>query len=113
MFTGLTHEECLRKQRVLALVALASGREEVTYGEVAQALGVDQGEVEARVVEAVGAGVMDARLDQTRGVVLVHHVTLRNLTSEHWQQMSARLALWKDNLASLLEVVQQNKRLAA
>lgn len=110
---GLTHEECLRKQRMLALATLASGREEVTYGDVAQALGVEEGDVEVWVIEAVGAGVMDARLDQTRRVVVVHHVTLRTFTDEHWRQMSARLALWKDNLTSLLEVVQQNKKLAA
>lgn len=110
---GLTHDECLRKQRVLALAGLASGKEEVTYDAVAQALGVDEGDVESWVIEAVGAGVMDARLDQTRRIVLIHHVTLRTFTKEHWQQMSTRLALWKDNLASLLEVVQQNKKLAA
>ncbi|ELR14471.1 PCI domain containing protein [Acanthamoeba castellanii str. Neff] len=110
---GLTHEECLRKQRVLALAGLASGREELSYAQVAQELGVEEGEVEAWVIEAVGAGVVDARLDQTRRVVLVNHVTLRTFTAEHWQQMSSRLALWKDNLVSLLEVVQQNKKLAA
>jgi translation initiation factor 3 subunit M len=110
---GLTHEECLRKQRVLALAGLASGREELTYAQVAQELGVDEGEVESWVIEAVGAGVMDARLDQTRQVVLINHVTLRTFTAEHWQQMSSRLALWRDNLVSLLEVVQQNKKLAA
>jgi translation initiation factor 3 subunit M len=110
---GLTHEECQRKQRVLALAGLASGREEVTYAQVAQELGVEEREVEAWVIEAVGAGVVDARIDQTRRVVLVNHVTLRTFTAEHWQQMSSRLALWRDNLVSLLEVVQQNKKLAA
>jgi len=110
---GLTHQDCQQKQRVLALTALAFGRDEVAYGEVAKELGVDEGEVETWIIDVVAMGIVDARLDQSRRVVLVNRVTLRSLTTEHWEQMSSRLALWRENLVALLTVVQQNKKLAA
>jgi len=111
--SGLTHQDCQQKQRVLALTALAFGRDEVAYGEVAKELGVDEGEVETWIIDVVAMGIVDARLDQSRRVVLVNRVTLRSLTTEHWEQMSSRLALWRENLVALLTVVQQNKKLAA
>ena len=70
---GLDEAECAQKMRLLALCALAEASTaaapaetagEVTYGQVAAALQCGADEVEGWIVRAIGARLVEAKMDQ-------------------------------------------------
>jgi translation initiation factor 3 subunit M len=97
--------ECAGKMKVLALCALAesataaSSSGEVTYAQVAAALQCADGEVEGWIVRAIGARLIEAKMDQLRGVAVVTRVTHRVFGKEQWANLRARLDVWRENLA--------------
>ena len=68
---GLDHEACSTKMRLLSLVSLAQAEKELGYAKIASALQVDVGEVELWCMRAIEAGLMVAKMDQVREVVVV------------------------------------------
>lgn len=119
---GLVHDESLTKIRLLTLVSLASSKDTISYSEVAQATGlcslnisflllkgVDKGDVEVLVVEAITRGYLDARLDQLHTNVVIRHAEPRSYDQQHWQRLDNRLAKWKSNLAGVIDVIRNAK----
>lgn len=60
------------------------------------ALGLGAGEVEAAVVQAIGKRIAEARIDQLRGTVAVSKCAPRTFGPEHWRELQATLAGWKE-----------------
>ena len=72
---GLDEAECAGKMKLLALCGLAESSVgsggQVTYAQVAAALSCGEGEVEGWIVRAIGARLVEAKMDQVRGVAVV------------------------------------------
>lgn len=75
------------------------------------ALGLAAGEVEAAVVQAIGKKIAEARIDQLRGVVAVSKCAPRTFGPQHWQELQATLAGWKE--ASIMAQQALGEREAA
>lgn len=58
-------------------------------------------EVEQWVVRAIGAKLLEAKLDQVRRVVVVTRSTHRIFGKQQWQDLKHRLAVWSENIASV------------
>jgi translation initiation factor 3 subunit M len=70
-FTEVSHTDSYKKIRLLSLASLAAESREIPYELIAQTLQFEAGEVETWVIAAIGAELLDARMDQVRRVVLV------------------------------------------
>jgi len=108
---GISHEECLKKIRLLSLATLASEHQELPYSLISQTLKIDESEVESWIILAISAKLLQAKLDQLRSVVIITRGTQRVFSSAHWKQLGERLHIWRDNLRSLLQAIQINQKL--
>jgi translation initiation factor 3 subunit M len=99
---GLEHEACVTKMRLLSLAALGAeaGAEGVPYALVRETLGIEAGAVEAWVVQAISAKVVEAKMDQVRERVLITKHVHRTFGPAQWEALRVKLQSWRDATAS-------------
>lgn len=117
---GLDEAECAGKMKLLALCALAekstesssssssSSGGEVTYAQVAAALQCGENEVEGWIVRAIGARLVEAKMNQVRGVAVVTRVTHRVFGDAQWRELKANIENWRENMAGVREAVAKS-----
>lgn len=115
---GLDADEVLRKVRLIAIATLAarSASKTIAYADLTSALGVPEDEVEAWVIDAIRAGLLEARLSQPLSSVRVISVSsraTRRFGSDEWQLLERRLKEWKAAVDDALTTVHEAEALAA
>jgi translation initiation factor 3 subunit M len=104
---ALSHEECVAKMRLLSLAALgaesASGI--VPYAAVRDTLQVPAEEVERWVVQAIGAKVLEAKMDQVREELVVTRCLHRIFGPQQWLELRDKLRAWRDSVAGVASSV--------
>mmetsp|Transcript_27221 Transcript_27221/g.57806 ORF Transcript_27221/g.57806 Transcript_27221/m.57806 type:complete len:451 (-) Transcript_27221:176-1528(-) len=109
---GLDEEECMRNMCLLSLVSLAGEHEEIPYGAVASTLNVSEDDVERWVIRAVSSGLMEAKMDQLRRVVLVERCAVRRFGTAEWTALKKRLDKWKANVKGVLDALEKSGAVA-
>ena len=127
---------CGDKMRLLTLVSLAHANKEVStsvrnarvslsvrlacatvlthvvcvtqlgYKAVADALRIDLSEVETWVMQAIGNGLITAKMDQVNEVIAVSMCAERDFGQKQWGRLHTSLVDWRDSIRSLLDVLQ-------
>jgi translation initiation factor 3 subunit M len=115
---GLDADEVLRKVRLVALTTLAarSATKEISYVDLAGALKVDEAEVEAWVIDAIRAGLLQARLSQPQSLVRVISVSsrgTRRFGKDEWQLLEKRLSEWKAAVSEARATIESAEEVAA
>jgi len=101
---GLSADLGMTKMRLMALAAIAekaTGSGEIAYATFKDALKVSASEVEEWIVKAIGAKLIDAKMDQVREVVTVTRCAHRVFGKEQWSDLRVKLAAWRDNLTGV------------
>lgn len=117
--TRLTGESVLRKIRLVAIATLAarSPTKTIAYGDLAKALNISSGsEVEAWVIDAIRAKLLNAHLSQPKEIVSVTSVSsrgTRRFGPEEWKLLERRLTEWKAAVADARQVVEDAEAVAA
>jgi len=96
-------EACGDKMRLLTLVSLAHASKELSYTSVAEALRVDLAEVEDWVMNAIGNGLITAKMDQVHEVIAVSMCAERDFGHKQWERLHTSLVEWRDSIKQLLE----------
>ncbi|KAL6757035.1 hypothetical protein V8C86DRAFT_2634668 [Haematococcus lacustris] len=93
---GTNADAALSKARMLALLALCgkSSQAEVSYAEVEKALDVPPEAVEFWIVKAIGAKLLEAKIDQVHGVIAVSRCTQRTFGKPEWSMLRTQLDGW-------------------
>ena len=104
------HSTLVRHMRLLTLCGLASSAVEVPYAAVAAALSVPKEDVERWVLEGVAGGLLAARLDQVRGIVVVERCVVRSFGPEDWKDVGRRLKEWRDNVKGLMDNLKEREK---
>ncbi|KAJ3193934.1 hypothetical protein HK101_003782 [Irineochytrium annulatum] len=112
---GLDENESIRKMRLLSLASLGSHHVdgEVPYSTIAEALDIKVGEVELWVIDGISSGLLDAKMDQLRKIVVVTRSSYRVFSDKQWDQLGDKIADWRNNLKEVLQVIANAKLLAA
>jgi len=92
----------------LSLVSLASEHEEIPYSAIASTLSINEDEVEQWVIKAVSSGLMEAKMDQLRKVVLVERCAVRQFGMKEWSALKVRLDTWKVNVKGVLDALEKS-----
>jgi len=103
---GLSYPECRKKMQLLSLASLASEQRELPYDKIAESLQIKPEDVEHWIISAIGAKLIDAKMDQLRRVVIVTRSAQRVFTNSQWKQLSGSLQSWRNNLQNVLKVIQ-------
>ncbi|KAL8528484.1 hypothetical protein ACS0TY_006056 [Phlomoides rotata] len=108
--SGLVHEDCVSKMRLISLVDLGSNESgQIPYFLIKDALQIEDNEVEPWVVKAITAKLIDCRIDQINQVVIVSRCSKRVFGPRDWQSVRSKLATWRGNIANIISTIQANK----
>jgi translation initiation factor 3 subunit M len=104
---GLEPAVAVRKLQLLTLVSLAhdAGGADITFATIAQATELPIEEVEELVLDAIAAGLLDARMDELRAVVRVGRCLHRTFGKAQWSKLHAELGQWRTTIQAVLEVM--------
>jgi translation initiation factor 3 subunit M len=75
------------------------------YSSFASALQVSEEDVEAWVIDAVTAEILDAKLDQLHNSVQISYAMQRTFDMSNWKQLGEKLTAWKENIRGMLKVI--------
>lgn len=95
------------KFRILTVASLSARQDnrKLRYSDVSRALEVPEAEVESWIIETIKCGLVEGKLSQPSATFLVHRATYRVFDHEQWEEVSAKLASWKESLQGILEVI--------
>jgi len=107
---GFDHTQCLRKIRLLHLAshAASSTNGQLSLTAVAKSLSMSEAELEELVVLAIGENLLDAKIDQINRVVLIRSAVQREFDKVHWERFQGKLAQWKENIKSLIDILNKD-----
>jgi len=104
---GLDADECMTKMRTMALSTLGK-KGDCAYSEIKDALQCEEAEVEECVVRAVGAGVVDAKMDQINKRVVFTRCTDRVFSGAEWRELGAKISSWRGSIDALQKRLSAN-----
>mmetsp|Transcript_24564 Transcript_24564/g.66988 ORF Transcript_24564/g.66988 Transcript_24564/m.66988 type:complete len:424 (+) Transcript_24564:62-1333(+) len=97
---GVSGEAALTKARLVALLALCSGGscKEVPFSRIQSALDIPANAVESWIVRAIGAKLIEGKIDQVQDMVVVSRCTQRTFGAPEWAALRSQLAAWRESL---------------
>lgn len=99
------------KFKVLTIASLAARQDnrKLRYADIAAALEIADVEVELWIIEAIKSKLVEGKMSQPSAIFMVHRATNRTFEHEQWEEVSAKLASWKESLQGILEVIDNVK----
>ena len=104
----INEDQCMKNMCLLSLVSLAGEHEEIPYSAIASTLNIPEDNVEQWVIRAVSSGLMEAKMDQLRKVVLVERCAVRQFGKKEWGALKLRLDTWKANVKGVLDALEKS-----
>lgn len=68
---GLTEEDVIRKKSYVAICSLATENTNFKYNDLAELLNIAAADVEEWAIEAISRNIIDAKIDQQRGEIVI------------------------------------------
>ncbi|KAJ2520087.1 hypothetical protein H4217_002268 [Coemansia sp. RSA 1939] len=111
---GVDASKANDKMRLLTVASLAAenlGRD-VPFGTVAQAIEVDEDDVEMWIIDVIRSGLIQGKMNQVSRTVLPTRTTYRQFGADQWKALGERLDQWKQSLEQLQPVIANAKLVA-
>jgi translation initiation factor 3 subunit M len=107
---GLDTKACVRYMKIFSLCTLAIGQDVITYQDIAKALHLNDeiDHVESWVIAAVNSGLLQAKMDQLKEIVMIERCVVRKFDMDQWKQLQSKLTLWRDHVGNVLGALKQN-----
>lgn len=119
---GLNNDDNVFKMRLLTLASLAtqaiassassSDFPEIPYSTIASALSISDDEVELWVIESIRSKLLDVKMNQLKGTVLVSRATHRVFGKSQWELLKSHLEAWNGQMTEVLGVLANAKLIA-
>ena len=69
--------------------------------------------MEEWVIKAIAAGLIEARLDQRRKLILVTRSMQREFQDADWKTLGVTVTSWKENVQRMLMVIESAREASA
>eukprot|EP00919_Chromeraceae_sp_WS-2016_P051174 GHVR01121380.1.p1 GENE.GHVR01121380.1~~GHVR01121380.1.p1 ORF type:complete len:431 (+),score=112.50 GHVR01121380.1:29-1321(+) len=106
---GLKKEALRKKIMLLDMANAVQTRKDVPLSDIANTLQVNVDEAEGWVVDAIMQRLLDARIDQSRGVVVVKSAFQRTFAEKEWERLRLMLTHWCNSVDHLKKCLNDNK----
>ncbi|TMW64778.1 hypothetical protein Poli38472_011658 [Pythium oligandrum] len=107
---GADAAELESTMRLFTLCSLPTGFDEIPFEKIAGALSIDDEDVEKWVVKAITANLINAKVDQLRRTVVITRSLQRSFGEAQWNEIHAKLQVYKKNVGALLDVVRNARQ---
>jgi len=104
---AVTHEENLRKMRLLTIASVAEGCSEIAFSEVMQKVQLEKDEVEDFIIQAIGSSLIKGKINEPEEKVLINSSINRTFGDPQWAMIKNRLELWQRNLQSIQQIMSK------
>jgi len=104
---ALSHEENMRKMRLLTLASMAQDNSEITYDELIDKLNLEKDEVEPFVIEAIGSQLIRGKINEPEDKIVVSSTINRTFGDAEWHLIKNKLEVWQRNLLSIQECMKK------
>ncbi|KAJ2867425.1 hypothetical protein GGI22_001060 [Coemansia erecta] len=111
---GVDVDRASDKMRLLTVASVAAENlgSDVPFSTVAQAIEVDEDDVEVWVIDVIRAGLIQGKMNQVSRTVLPTRTTYRQFGAAQWKAVGEQLDQWKESLEQLLPVITNAKLVA-
>jgi translation initiation factor 3 subunit M len=104
--TKLDVNTVLDEMRLLALGSLgAKESNSLTYAQVATKLDLKKSDFETWMVNAIGRGVVEAKIDQLNETIVINKVSYHVFKDEDWINISSQLKKWRASVRKVAQTV--------
>lgn len=103
---GLSHEQNIKKMRLLTFMQMAEGQKEISYQIIEDELQISTKEVEPFVFDVLRTRLVRAKIDQLNKKVLVQSTMHRTFGRPQWEQLKSVLSDWKNNFSHVEKTVR-------
>ena len=94
----LEMEDVIKKKQYVQICSLKLEESNHKYEDLAQILNIKKDDVEQWAIEAIAAGIIDAKIDQVKEEIVIKS----HILNQEWKAIKERLSEWK----SRFEVMQ-------
>jgi len=105
---AVTHEENLRKMRLLTLASMAQDCNEIEFSQLVDKLNLVTEDLEPFVIEAIGSGLIKGKINQPEGKILISSTINRTFLDPQWLFIKNKLELWQKNLVIIQESMRKS-----
>lgn len=109
---GLKYEPCMKKLRLLSVASVVARRKDIGFKQLSDALRLPENQAEEVIVQAIGLGLIDAKVDQINRVVHIRTAIQREFGRPQWEEVLARLEHWSNGVSTLMQTMQSVKQAA-
>ncbi|KAL4224690.1 Eukaryotic translation initiation factor 3 subunit M [Mactra antiquata] len=116
---GLSHDENLRKMRLLTFMQMAETRKDIDYESIQKEMDLGENDVEDFIIDVVRTKAVQVKIDQLQKKVVITSTTHRTFGRQHWQLLHQNLIRWQQNLSNVqtslraLEIMQAQQAQSA
>ncbi|UYV76251.1 EIF3M [Cordylochernes scorpioides] len=103
---GLSHDQCLHKMRLLTFMQMAETCREIPFSDLQTELRLPAKDIEGFVIDALRTKMVQAKIDQMQGKVLIGSTMHRTFGRAQWLQLREFLALWYKNMSTVESSMQ-------
>ncbi|KAL8432847.1 hypothetical protein Efla_007690 [Eimeria flavescens] len=107
---GLKYESCLKKLRLLSVASVVARKKDIGFKQLSDSLRLPDNQAEEVVVQAIGLGLIDAKVDQINRVVHIRTAIQREFGRAQWEEVLTRLEHWSAGINTLLQTVKSVKQ---
>ncbi|XP_065578418.1 eukaryotic translation initiation factor 3 subunit M-like [Artemia franciscana] len=98
---GLSHEENVRKMRLLTFMQMAEAKEELTFDEVQDQLQISEKDVHQFIIDVLKTKLVKARVNDKQKKILVSATMHRTFGKMQWAHLRGTLGSWETHLKNL------------
>jgi len=102
----------IEKMKILTITSVLSARDTVPFSEIAEAIEIEEDDVEAWIVDAASRNLIVVKMDQPQRQVVVKYLSKRSFQDKDWISLGNRVNTCRENINSLLETVRRAKQAA-
>lgn len=106
---GVDNDHSLHTMRLMTMCAALMGHQKVHYSTIANALEIDNSDVEEWVVEAISEGLIEASMDQVNCVVSISRCFHGSFGKDQWDQIYSKLVDWRRSVSTVLGAMKAHE----
>ncbi|XP_074660082.1 eukaryotic translation initiation factor 3 subunit M-like [Tubulanus polymorphus] len=95
---GLSHEENMRKMRLLTFMQMAETQTEIDFDTIQQQMKLGEDDVEPFIIEVIATRAVRCQMDQLQRKVNISSTTHRTFGRQQWQLLKEKFTQWHEHL---------------
>lgn len=99
----LSTDDVIRKKQYVQICSLNLDNSNHKYDDLANTLNIKKDDVEQWAIEAIAAGIIDAKIDQVKEEIVIKS----HIMNQEWKAIKERLGEWSHRFSTMQGMLNQ------